>query len=94
MTENVPGIADLVKAPDSPDDFDVYHPGNVSPFVAWLARADCAVSGRVFYVKGGQIGLYEGWHHEPLVTSPARWTVADLGDALNRSRLAGESAAV
>src|ERR1700728_3690233 len=36
MTENTPGLSDVVKAPDS-GAFDVWNPANVSPLVAYLA---------------------------------------------------------
>ena len=34
MTEEVAGIADVVRVPDDPGVFDTFHPGNVSPVVA------------------------------------------------------------
>jgi NAD(P)-dependent dehydrogenase (short-subunit alcohol dehydrogenase family) len=82
MTEQVPGIADLVRAPADPDAFDVYHPGNVSPFVAWLATADCTVTGQVYYVKGGEVRRYGGWHYEETVDHGDRWTVGELDAAM------------
>jgi NAD(P)-dependent dehydrogenase (short-subunit alcohol dehydrogenase family) len=86
MTEDVPGIAELVRAPAA-GEFDVYHPGNVSPLVAWLATDSCPVTGRVFYVKGGEVGLYTPWHHDPLVAASGRWTLPELEEALAASRL-------
>jgi NAD(P)-dependent dehydrogenase (short-subunit alcohol dehydrogenase family) len=35
------------------------HPGNVSPFVAYLATADCPIHGRVFFVQGGEVYLFQ-----------------------------------
>jgi NAD(P)-dependent dehydrogenase (short-subunit alcohol dehydrogenase family) len=87
MTENVPGIADMVKAPDDAADFDVYGPGNVSPLVAWLATEGATVTGRVFYVKGGEVRLYAGWQYEPLVQTDGRWGVDELGSALTAALL-------
>jgi NAD(P)-dependent dehydrogenase (short-subunit alcohol dehydrogenase family) len=54
LTEAAPGWEDTLRAPTDPDQFDTWHPGNVSPVVAWLATADCPATGRVFYVHGRQ----------------------------------------
>jgi NAD(P)-dependent dehydrogenase (short-subunit alcohol dehydrogenase family) len=82
MTEEVAGIADLVRAPDDPAAFDTYHPANVSPLVAWLASEDCPASGLVLYVRGEQVRIMEGWHYTTSVEHPGRWTVAALAGAL------------
>jgi NAD(P)-dependent dehydrogenase (short-subunit alcohol dehydrogenase family) len=42
--------------------FDPLAPEHVSPFVVWLAsEASSAVTGRVFSVVGGYVGVCEGW---------------------------------
>jgi NAD(P)-dependent dehydrogenase (short-subunit alcohol dehydrogenase family) len=86
MTEEVAGIADIVRAPDDPAAFDTYHPGNVSPLVAWLASTSSPVTGRVLYVRGGEIRVLEGWHNARTLEQDGPWTVdavaaglADLG---------------
>src|SRR5262245_6002253 len=43
LTEATPGLSEHVKPPA--EGFDVWGPANVSPFVAYLAAADCAVTG-------------------------------------------------
>jgi NAD(P)-dependent dehydrogenase (short-subunit alcohol dehydrogenase family) len=83
MTEEVAGIADLVRAPDDPAAFDAYHPANVSPVVAWLASERCPASGLVLYVRGGQVRVMEGWHYTTTVEHDGRWSVAALTDALS-----------
>jgi NAD(P)-dependent dehydrogenase (short-subunit alcohol dehydrogenase family) len=83
MTEEVAGIADLVRAPDDPAVFDTYHPANVSPVVAWLASEPCPASGLVLYVRGGQVRVMEGWHYTSTVEHDGRWSVAALTDALS-----------
>jgi NAD(P)-dependent dehydrogenase (short-subunit alcohol dehydrogenase family) len=82
MTEEVAGVADLVRAPDDAAAFDTYHPANVSPLVAWLASADAALSGQVFLVRGGEVRRFEGWHDDRLVTHDGRWTVDQVGEAI------------
>jgi NAD(P)-dependent dehydrogenase (short-subunit alcohol dehydrogenase family) len=82
MTQDVPGIAEMVAAPADPDAFDVYHPGNVSPIVAWLLRAACPVNGQVFYAKGGEIRRFLGWHYGATVDKQGRWDVSELDEAM------------
>lgn len=78
MTENVPGIKELVAAPADPDAFDVYHPGNVSPVVAYLLTADCPATGDVFYAKGGEIRQFLPWSYGKVIDKGERWTVEEL----------------
>lgn len=78
MTEGV--FTEMMAAPDSPDAFDAMAPENVSPLVAWLASSQSAhVTGRVFEVEGGKIGLATGWQHGPTVDKGERWDAAELG---------------
>ena len=66
-----------------PDAFDAMDPANVSPLVAWLASADSRdVTGRMFEVEGGKIGVADGWQHGPTVDKGARWDPADIGPAV------------
>jgi NAD(P)-dependent dehydrogenase (short-subunit alcohol dehydrogenase family) len=81
MTEEVAGIADLVRAPDDPGAFDVYHPRNVSPMVAWLGSSGCPLTGRVFLVRGGEVRLFEGWRDDRAVSQDERWSVEAVGRA-------------
>ena len=46
------------------DGFDAMAPENVSPLVVWLGSDDAGdVTGRVFEVEGGRIGLADGWRY-------------------------------
>ncbi|MBM3671864.1 MAG: SDR family NAD(P)-dependent oxidoreductase [Actinobacteria bacterium] len=82
MTEDVAGIAEMVRAPDDPAAFDVFHPANVSPLVAWLSSAGCTVTGHVYLVRGGEVRRFDGWHDDDAVQRDERWSVADLGVAV------------
>jgi NAD(P)-dependent dehydrogenase (short-subunit alcohol dehydrogenase family) len=82
MTEEVAGIAERVRAPDDPAVFDTYHPANVSPLVAWLASESCPLTGRVLYVRGGQIRVMDGWHQGQRFDQDGPWTVAACARAL------------
>jgi NAD(P)-dependent dehydrogenase (short-subunit alcohol dehydrogenase family) len=80
MTEEV--FAATMKAPEV-GAFDAMHPDNVSPLVVWLGSSDAAgVTGRVFEVEGGKIGVADGWQHGPSVDKGARWDPADVGPAV------------
>ncbi len=82
MTEEVAGIADMVRAPDDPAEFDTFHPGNVSPLVAYLATADCPHTGRVIMARGPEIRVFENWRYARTVPHDDRWTVGELATAL------------
>ena len=41
--------------------FDVWDPANVSPFVAYLATADCPFTGETFMVQGGVVQRVKSW---------------------------------
>jgi NAD(P)-dependent dehydrogenase (short-subunit alcohol dehydrogenase family) len=84
MTESTPGLADVVKAPDEPGRFDPWDPANVSPLVAYLATADCPATGRVFFVQGGRVQLFEGWHRTQHIEKAGRWTVRELEAEMGR----------
>jgi len=59
--------------------FDAMAPENVSPLVAWLASAASAhVTGRVFEVEGGKVGVATGYQHGPTVDKERRWDAAEL----------------
>lgn len=71
-------FADDMRAPEQ--GFDAMDPANVSPLVAWLVSTDSAdVTGRVFEVAGGSVGIVSGWARGPAVDAGRRWDVAEIG---------------
>ena len=80
LTLQTPGLGDVVAPPQDEDAFDIWHPGNVSPLVAYLAAADCPFNGGVFHVGGNEVALFQGWTVQEVLTSPdgRRWTVDGL----------------
>ena len=79
MTEGV--FAEQMKAPE--EGFDAMDPANVSPLVVWLASAESGrVSGRVFEVEGGTIGIMDGWQFGPRATRESRWAPEEIGAAV------------
>jgi NAD(P)-dependent dehydrogenase (short-subunit alcohol dehydrogenase family) len=76
MTEEA--FSEMMAAPGE-GEFDAMDPANVSPLVVWLGSAESAgVTGRVFEVEGGIIGLAEGYRHGPRVDKGARWDPAEI----------------
>lgn len=67
-------------APDDADDFDVYHPGNVSPFVVWLCTDEAQdVNGQAFIVGGNGVWLMQRYSHvNNIQRSGQRWTLDDI----------------
>jgi NAD(P)-dependent dehydrogenase (short-subunit alcohol dehydrogenase family) len=88
MTETIrrPGVMETPA-----DGFDPGDPANISPLVVWLASAEAKdVTGRVFNVRGGSIGVAEPWHAGPTADKGERWDPAELGpvvrDLLSKAR--------
>lgn len=82
MTEDV--FAQTMAKP-AEGEFDAMAPDNVSPFVAWLASSDSAgVTGRVFEVEAGKIGVADGWQHGPTVDKGAKWEASEVGDTVRK----------
>jgi NAD(P)-dependent dehydrogenase (short-subunit alcohol dehydrogenase family) len=83
MTEGV--FTEMMATPDQPDAFDAMAPENVSPLVAWLAsRQSAHVTGRMFEVEGGKVGIATGWQHGPTRDKGDRWDAAELGPVIDR----------
>jgi NAD(P)-dependent dehydrogenase (short-subunit alcohol dehydrogenase family) len=78
LTEATPGLGDVVKAPDDPGSFDVWDPANISPLVGYLATEGCSLTGKVFFVQGGKVQLFQPWTLTEAIEKPERWTVAEL----------------
>lgn len=80
LTLQSPGAAELVSAPVEEGAFDMWHPGNVSPFVAWVAAVGCpAPSGTVYLVQADEITHYRTWSPTGTISAGGRrWTLADL----------------
>ena len=82
LTDTVPGLAEVVRAPVDDAGFDVWDPANVSPLVAYLASADCPANGRVLFVHGGKVQVFQPWTLSDAVERDERWTVGDLREEL------------
>jgi NAD(P)-dependent dehydrogenase (short-subunit alcohol dehydrogenase family) len=68
------------------DGFDPMAAANISPFVAYLATADCPIRGRVFFVKGGGMHLFRPFAVVDAITKDGRWTIEDCSSPRPGSR--------
>jgi NAD(P)-dependent dehydrogenase (short-subunit alcohol dehydrogenase family) len=76
LIQTIPGVENRPKPAEG--EFDRSDPANVSPFVAYLATEDCPIKGRVFYVAGGDVGLFQPFAIVERIHKDGRWTVEEL----------------
>ncbi len=80
MTTEVPGMAEMVAAPQDPGAFDVFDPANVASVVAWLLSPSCTATGQVLFVRGGELKVLQGWRYATELERDGRWTVDALDE--------------
>jgi NAD(P)-dependent dehydrogenase (short-subunit alcohol dehydrogenase family) len=61
---------------------DLFDPSNISPLVAWLASAECPVTGKVYAVQGGSIQELSGWSVEKSIECEGLWKIDDISARL------------
>ena len=83
ITASVPGAEDQW-AERADLEWNPWDPANVSPFVAYLATADCPIKGRVFYVLGGTVGLFHPYAIVDRIETDRRWTIDELREQAPR----------
>jgi len=86
LTEAVPGGDERRaqrEAEAAATGFDKWGPENISPFVAYLATEDCPIKGRVFWVAGGDVGLFQPFAIVDQIHADHRWT-RDVSKATTR----------
>jgi NAD(P)-dependent dehydrogenase (short-subunit alcohol dehydrogenase family) len=76
LIQTIPGVENRPKPETGA--FDPSDPANVSPFVAYLATEDCPIKGKVFFVGGGDVGLFEPFTIVERIRKDGRWTVEEL----------------
>jgi NAD(P)-dependent dehydrogenase (short-subunit alcohol dehydrogenase family) len=54
------------------------HPANISPFVAYLSTESCPIHGRVFFVQGGEVFLFQPFSIVDKISKEGFWTVEEL----------------
>ena len=82
LTLATPGLGERIAPVEG--QFDRYDPANVSPFVAYLATADCRIAGKVFFVQANEVHLFQPWTIVDRITADGRWTVDGLAAAADK----------
>lgn len=83
MTEGLGIFADTADVAVDASGFQPMDPANISPLVVWLGSPMSAgVTGRVFTVSGGEIGVAEPWVKGPTASKDGRWSPAELTDVV------------
>jgi len=79
LTEQTPGLEDVVKAPTDAAKFDAWDPANISPMIAYLGTADCPFTGETFFVQGDVVARYQPYVLAEIISNHGiRWTVERL----------------
>ena len=89
----IPGRTAAVLPPeDAPDLADPIDPRVVGDKLRYMLEhaecegaictADCAVTGRVFMVKGGDIRWWSPWIRQDFLAEPTEWTIAEIAEAM------------
>lgn len=76
LTAGLPGVPD----PNKGEAAGAMDAANVSPFVAYLATEKCPIRGRVFFVMGNKVQLFQPWAIIDGIKKEGeeKWTVAEL----------------
>ncbi|MGB7879240.1 MAG: SDR family oxidoreductase [Ilumatobacteraceae bacterium] len=80
LTLATPGLEEIMTPKDGV--FDEWDPANVSPLAAYLSTEGCRFSGETFFAQGGVVKRVRSWEMGDTVEQPAKWSVAELADAL------------
>ncbi|MGI9197431.1 MAG: SDR family oxidoreductase [Candidatus Nanopelagicales bacterium] len=79
MTEGLPLFAEAEGAQRDAAGYHPMDPANISPLVVWLGSPlSAGVTGRVFTVMGGEIGVAEPWVKGPVAHKDGRWSPEEL----------------
>ena len=87
LTEQTPGLGEIVKQEVAEGQFDVWDPANVSPLVAYLSTEDCPLNGNCYMVWSDEVTLVTPWTLDPdnqVKAGGRRLTVADLADGVDK----------
>jgi NAD(P)-dependent dehydrogenase (short-subunit alcohol dehydrogenase family) len=78
--------ANLAELEDQPsaEAWSPLDPTNIAPFTAYLATQECPINGRVFFVHGGDVHLFQPWHLVDAITKDGTWTVQELSEQARR----------
>ncbi|MDX6665769.1 MAG: hypothetical protein QOG68_1975 [Solirubrobacteraceae bacterium] len=84
LTLATPGMGAVFAAGVTDDTgHDLFDPSNISPLVAYLATAGCAITGKVFAVQGGSIQELRGWSAVAEIETEGPWRIEDIAERLD-----------
>jgi NAD(P)-dependent dehydrogenase (short-subunit alcohol dehydrogenase family) len=79
LTLATPGMGAIFAAgAETESGHDLFDPSNISPLVAYLASADCPLTGKVFAVQGGAIQELAGWSVADQIEAGGPWTIEEI----------------
>jgi NAD(P)-dependent dehydrogenase (short-subunit alcohol dehydrogenase family) len=81
LTRLTADLGDRDGSIDLPDEWSPQDPANVAPFVAHLASSTCRITGKVFFVRAGNVSLFQPYTAVDHVAKNGRWTIDELADA-------------
>jgi NAD(P)-dependent dehydrogenase (short-subunit alcohol dehydrogenase family) len=86
MTAGLDAYVSAVRDASDKAGFDVGSPDNIAPLVVWLGSpVSEGITGRVFTIKGAELGVAETWVKGPTaVRDDGRWEVEDIDRVLPR----------
>lgn len=92
------GLTDYIQsmaAPDSKDQFDVYDPANVSPFIVWLCTDEAQeINGQAFIVGGSGVWWMRSWSHINHIKLDSQKLSISQIDELKDDLFAGEDTGI
>jgi NAD(P)-dependent dehydrogenase (short-subunit alcohol dehydrogenase family) len=70
--------------PEESTEWSPWDPANISPFVGYLCTADCPIKGRVFFVRGGDVYLFQPFAIVDEIHKDGQWTIDELKSQADR----------
>ncbi len=87
LTATIPGSEEVnaKRAAEAAEvGFDKMAPENISPMVAYLATESCPIAGKVFFVFGGTVQLFQPWTIIDTVRVDHKWSIDELAAAAGK----------
>ncbi len=89
LTQQTPGLGEILNQDVPEGQFDVWDPANISPFVSYLATVDCPLTGEVFFVWSDEIKRVIPWtldDEHAISAGGQRFTVAEIAEKADALR--------
>jgi NAD(P)-dependent dehydrogenase (short-subunit alcohol dehydrogenase family) len=83
LTLATPGMGAIFAAEVPEGEFDLFHPDNIAPVVAYLASDECSISGTIFAVQGGAISRLVPMQIGETTETDGAWEIDDIHKRLS-----------